>query len=90
MNNIYLSIIFFILSLLFIVIIRCKCKKKSKKNNLSGSIITFIIPLVGQLLSRFIYIDNPYSNLWTLAPIFWIPPFSLIPGYLIYYNMNLC
>ena len=90
MNRIYLAIICFIIILLFIVTIRCNCKKESYKKNLSGSIITFIVPLIGQLLSRFIYIDYPYSKLWLLIPIFWIPPFTMIPSYFIYNNMDLC
>lgn len=90
MNNILLGIICFIVSLLLVVSFRCNCKKKSKKNNLFGSIITLIVPLIGQLLSRFIYVDYPYSKSWLLIPIFWFPPFTMIPSYFIYNNMDLC
>ena len=50
-------------------------------------IVSITLCLTVITLSRFIYIDDPYSKLWLLIPIFWIPPFTMIPSYFIY-NMG--
>ena len=88
----YIFIISILLILISIISLRCICKKDSsnKEKNKVAAFITSAIPLIGQLLSRFIYLDDPYVNLWLLIPIFWFPPFSFFASYLIYNNMNLC
>ena len=68
------------------------CSENDHPTHKMGGAITFFIPFLGQLISRFVFVsgDKKFDNIWLLLPIFWLPPFSIVPAYLIYNDMEYC
>lgn len=51
--------------------------------NFLAGLITLLVPVVGIFIGRFMAGDMS-SNLWTYFPLFWAPPFSLVPAIMIW------
>ena len=68
------------------------CSTNEHPTHKLGGTITFFIPLFGQLISRFMYLSSSkrFDNIWLLFPLFWMPPFTIVPAYLIYNDMEYC
>jgi hypothetical protein len=68
------------------------CSKNDHPTHKLGGMLTFGVPLLGQIISRFAFVsgDKKFDKWWLLVPIFWVPPFSIIPAYLIYNDMEYC
>ena len=50
-----------------------------------GFMMLFILPL-GQLWARVFWMNGSLDKPWLLIPIFWMPPFSLLPALMIYFG----
>ena len=50
------------------------------------AIIVTLIPL-SQLYGRIVWLNGSLDKWWTLIPIFWFPPFSIVPAGLMYTGM---
>lgn len=44
-----------------------------------AGLLTLLVPIIGQFIARGILKDFK-TAWWTLIPVFWIPPFSLVPA----------
>jgi len=68
------------------------CSENDHPTHKMGGTLTFFIPLVGQLIGRLMYVSGSkkFDHIWLLLPFFWLPPFSIIPAYLIYNDMEYC
>jgi len=68
------------------------CSENDHPIHKMGGTITFFIPLIGQLISRFMFVsgNKKFDRIWLLLPFFWLPPFSIIPAYFIYNDMEYC
>jgi len=51
--------------------------------NVIAGLIALIVPVIGIFLSRYM-VGDMSSNMWTYIPLFWFPPFSLVPAVMIW------
>ena len=97
---IYIIIILLIVLIFefFLLYKKKDCLPLDKLNNIDNKniksisfSITYFVPVIGQVISRFLFLSDEIKskNLWLLfIPIFWFPPFSAIPAYFIYNWIN--
>ena len=48
-----------------------------------AAVMTFFIPMFGLFIAR-LMLGDLSSYAWTYIPIFWVPPFSAVPAYLMW------
>lgn len=68
----------------------CKNKEKGEKKHLMSAMLTFFVPIFGQIIARMTSFNMTFSHWWLLLPFFWLPPFSIVPAYFVYNGMSIC
>jgi len=68
------------------------CNNKDHPNHPYSALATFFVPIFGQLGARMLTVssDKRMAQKWLLFPLFFIPPFSLVPAWFVYNDMESC
>jgi len=68
------------------------CNSKDHPKRPYSALATFFIPVFGQLGARMFTVSGGkgMAQTWLLFPLFFIPPFSLVPAWFVYNDMESC
>lgn len=88
----YLIIGITIIVMMVMGVVMYKCYRKDKKTHPMSGLLTFAIPVFGQLASRMFIVSSGkgLAQMWLLFPLLLIPPFSAIPAWYVYNDMAIC
>lgn len=68
------------------------CNKKDHPQHPMSALATLLVPLFGQLGSRLFTVSSGkgMAHKWLMFPLFFLPPFTAVPAWYVYNDMEIC
>jgi len=68
------------------------CNSKDHPKRPYSALATLLVPVFGQLGARMFTVSSGkgMAQKWLLFPLFFIPPFSAVPAWFVYNDMEYC
>lgn len=77
---------------LAIGIVLYNCNNKDHPKRPYSALATLLVPVFGQLGARMLTVSSGkgMAQKWLLFPLFFIPPFTAVPAWFVYNDMEYC
>lgn len=68
------------------------CNNKDHPHHPMSALMTLLVPGLGQIASRMFVVSGGkgMAQKWLLFPLFFIPPFTAVPAWYVYNDMEVC